>query len=368
MQATPLIFRLAKHLDAQQNAVRLECNLCHSVPVLANAGQFTTNIEIVRGPEPPTHSHSSWIALHGQVIDVTCARCHPPKNPKTDYTKLNGSKPPADGSFCGNSLCHGTDWKYMGYKAKEVQPILTAQREALLAANPLAQAPVETPVPSDNATAPGAGSTGKVTYQDTLKPALDSVCGSCHAGSSAMANLDLSTYQSLLDGNSTGKGITPGDLTNSLIYTKQDAGGHYGQLSAEQMTAEAQKARRIMLHESIDDLKRMKASGEVSPESYLARLKDLRAQLAHLVLQPVQHLGLRVDVEGVVHAHDFTLNTCSTAETPPSARMALSACCTSSSRASCVMMTISAVPSPSTSFWITEAMLIAWPAAVAVTT
>ncbi len=52
------------------------------------------------------------------------------------------------------------------------------------------------------------------------------------------------------------------------------------QLSAEQMTVEAQKARRIMLHESINELKRMKAAGEVPPEAYLARLKDLRAQLA----------------------------------------------------------------------------------------
>jgi hypothetical protein len=52
------------------------------------------------------------------------------------------------------------------------------------------------------------------------------------------------------------------------------------QISAEQMTVEAQKARRIMLHESIGDLKRLKASGDVPPEAYLARLKDLRAQLA----------------------------------------------------------------------------------------
>ena len=52
------------------------------------------------------------------------------------------------------------------------------------------------------------------------------------------------------------------------------------QISAEQMTVEAQRARRIMLHESIDDLKRMKAEGQVPPDAYMARLKDLRAQLA----------------------------------------------------------------------------------------
>lgn len=51
-------------------------------------------------------------------------------------------------------------------------------------------------------------------------------------------------------------------------------------LSAEEMTMEAQKARRIMLHESINELKRMKESGEVPADAYLARLKDLRSQLA----------------------------------------------------------------------------------------
>ncbi len=52
------------------------------------------------------------------------------------------------------------------------------------------------------------------------------------------------------------------------------------QLSAEQMTVEAQKARRLMLHEAIADLRRLKEAGEVPPEAYLARLKDLRGQLA----------------------------------------------------------------------------------------
>ena len=216
-----------KHFSATGEAIRLECNLCHTVPVLANAGQFTTNVAINRGPEPPTHSHTSWIALHGQAIDTTCARCHPPKDPKTDYTKLNGNKPPADSSFCGNTLCHGTDWKYMGFKAAEVQPILKSQLTALLAANP----PPPPQAPSDS----GATPNGKATYQDSLKAIFDNVCGSCHTGSSGMANLDLSTYQSILNGNSSGKGVVPGDLDNSIIFAKQDAGGHYGQMTPEQL-------------------------------------------------------------------------------------------------------------------------------------
>ncbi len=68
------------------------------------------------------------------------------------------------------------------------------------------------------------------------------------------------------------------------------------QLSAEQMTVEAQKARRIMLHESINDLKRMKEAGEVPPEAYLARLKDLRGQLADAEANLIK-LGVRLTAE-----------------------------------------------------------------------
>jgi hypothetical protein len=70
------------------------------------------------------------------------------------------------------------------------------------------------------------------------------------------------------------------------------------QISAEQMTVEAQKARRIMLHESVNDLKRMKTSGEVPPEAYLARLKDLRAQLADAEANLIK-LGVPLQAETI---------------------------------------------------------------------
>ena len=53
-------------------------------------------------------------------------------------------------------------------------------------------------------------------------------------------------------------------------------------VSAEDMTIEAQKARRLMLHESIADLKQMQQRDEVPGEAYLARLRDLREQLAEV--------------------------------------------------------------------------------------
>jgi hypothetical protein len=74
------------------------------------------------------------------------------------------------------------------------------------------------------------------------------------------------------------------------------------QIGAEQMTVEAQKARRIMLHESINDLKRMQQAGEVPSEAYLARLKDLRAQLADSEARLIQ-LGVPLQAETITCPH-----------------------------------------------------------------
>jgi len=69
-------------------------------------------------------------------------------------------------------------------------------------------------------------------------------------------------------------------------------------LSAEEMTVEAQKARRIMLHESINDIKRMKRAGEVPAEAYLARLGELREQLADAEANLIK-LGMPLTAETV---------------------------------------------------------------------
>ena len=74
------------------------------------------------------------------------------------------------------------------------------------------------------------------------------------------------------------------------------------QISAEQMSVEAQKARRIMLHESINDLKRMQAAGEIPSEAYLARLKDLRAQLADAEANLIK-LGVPLQAETIACPH-----------------------------------------------------------------
>ncbi len=116
-----------KHLTSSGESIRLECNLCHSIPQVANPAQFVTDVSILRGPEPSSHTLSLWIALHGKLVDVTCARCHPAKDPNQDWTRLNGQKPPVDGSFCGNPACHQADWKYTGFDSPALQPALQDQ-------------------------------------------------------------------------------------------------------------------------------------------------------------------------------------------------------------------------------------------------
>lgn len=51
-------------------------------------------------------------------------------------------------------------------------------------------------------------------------------------------------------------------------------------IAIEDQSAESLRAQRRMLKESIADVERLKATGEVSPDAYLRRLKELRSQLA----------------------------------------------------------------------------------------
>jgi nitrate/TMAO reductase-like tetraheme cytochrome c subunit len=82
-----------KHLDAKQEGIRLECNLCHSIPVVAGPTDFVARLEISRGPEPATHFNPNWIVLHRTYFDKSCALCHTTGNPGGDRksTRLNSS-------------------------------------------------------------------------------------------------------------------------------------------------------------------------------------------------------------------------------------------------------------------------------------
>ena len=50
-----------------------------------------------------------------------------------------------------------------------------------------------------------------------------------------MGGLILSTYSDMLNGGASGLVVIPGDGANSLLVTKQMAGGHPGQLTPEEI-------------------------------------------------------------------------------------------------------------------------------------
>jgi hypothetical protein len=51
-------------------------------------------------------------------------------------------------------------------------------------------------------------------------------------------------------------------------------------VAAEDQSVESLKAKQLMLHESLADVERMRQSGEVPGDAYLARLRELRGELA----------------------------------------------------------------------------------------
>jgi nitrate/TMAO reductase-like tetraheme cytochrome c subunit len=196
-----------KHLKDGEEAIRLECNLCHSIPVVAGPTDFVANIEISRGPEPESHLNSNWISLHRDVFDSTCENCHNIDNPGgTDNS-----------SFCSNSACHGSAWEYAGFDAPGLREILLEQ---------LPPQPTPTPVPAGE----------DLTYANTIGPIFEARCGNCHSSSNSIQDLDLSTYQSAMSGGESGAAILPGDPDNSLIIIKQTGEqAHFGQLNPEEL-------------------------------------------------------------------------------------------------------------------------------------
>jgi hypothetical protein len=180
---------------------------------------LVTHIELVRGPEPTSHTHTSWITLHGLAIDSSCATCHVPANPETDYTELE-DKPPADGSFCGNSACHANEWQYAKFNAPELTPMLERQLYILANTSPFLLEGVPR------------------TYERTFRARLDGRCAFCHSGPNAEAELDVSSYGALLEGGKNGPALVLGDPEASLIIQRQtEREEHSGQLLADELEA-----------------------------------------------------------------------------------------------------------------------------------
>ncbi len=96
-----------------QKAIRLECNVCHTLPEVAQANGPAPAISIVRADEPESHRKTTWLAEHRTVFNATCQQCHDTRN-------AGGND---NSSFCSNSACHGSKWTFAGLNAPGIAKI-----------------------------------------------------------------------------------------------------------------------------------------------------------------------------------------------------------------------------------------------------
>ncbi len=90
-----------------KQAIRIECNICHTLPEVTTPGGPAPVISVIRADEPDSHRTTTWLAEHRTAFDTSCQACHDTNNA--------GAKD--NSSFCSNSACHGTQWKFAGLNA-----------------------------------------------------------------------------------------------------------------------------------------------------------------------------------------------------------------------------------------------------------
>jgi hypothetical protein len=214
-----------KHITAKTEAIRLECNLCHSIPIVTGPDKFVTNIELSNGPEPELHRNTNWIMVHQNSIDATCSTCHTMDDP--------GGV--SNTSFCSNSACHGAKWTYAGFDAPKIRSILntTIQPTPAPTAKPAAP-PAETndePAPAVEETSTPSG---KITYDGNIAVILQK-CTSCH-GDNGMKGVILKNYTTIMAGSPEGALVVLGDSKSSLILkVLTGSQPHFAQLTQEEL-------------------------------------------------------------------------------------------------------------------------------------
>lgn len=199
-----------KHLTTSGESVRLECNLCHSIPVVSASSQFITNIEISRGPEPESHRSSNWISLHRDYFDSTCKDCHTVGDP-------GGI---SNTSFCSNSGCHGTEWEYAGFDAPGLRIVLADELKKYVTPTPTLPQPAGTPPPLNS--------------YESIKGVFGK-CTECH-GTDGQKGVDLTSYESIMQGGDDGPIVIPGQPDQSMLVVVQSGETpHFGQFTNEEL-------------------------------------------------------------------------------------------------------------------------------------
>ena len=177
-----------KHMNQDNESIRIECNLCHSIPLKNRPDGTIPSLPVAEVFAPESHIDSNWVSRHRFEFDDTCAGCH-------DVSDPGGAD---DSSFCANSGCHATEWEFAGLNAP-----------GIIALTNVLDGSLPTYPDSD------------LTWDELVGPILQARCVACHGGT---AGLDLDTYEGILAGGNLGPAIVPVDANESLLIQLQREG------------------------------------------------------------------------------------------------------------------------------------------------
>ncbi len=92
-----------------------------------------------------------------------------------------------------------------------------------------------TPLPTQRPTATSAPLAEAPTWDNSIADIFANRCTACHGEVAKLADLDLSSYETAMQGSKSGPVIIPGSPEESLLIQIQTAGGHPGQLTEDEI-------------------------------------------------------------------------------------------------------------------------------------
>ncbi len=119
---------------------------------------------------------------------------------------------------------------YLFVDFEETAITTVAPTEEVIIFAPLTPTPLPTPLPTQQSASMGN------TWETGIGDFFGQKCGLCHAGETIIGGLDLSSYQTALEGGNSGPAFVLGDPDSSVLITIQSAGGHPAQLSEEELS------------------------------------------------------------------------------------------------------------------------------------
>jgi len=191
-----------EHFSEAGEVIRIECNLCHTIPTVVRPGDIQPTLALATGVEPSTHLDSTWITRHPTAFDASCANCHTTANPGGIDNQ----------SFCSNSACHGSAWEFAGFDAPGLATVLDIYQ---VTATPLLE-----------------DFEGDPTYT-ILQPLFVQECSACH-GQTPTNGLRLTDYASVIAGSDNGAVVVAGSPDESRMIEVL-SGGHFAPITDHQL-------------------------------------------------------------------------------------------------------------------------------------